>query len=175
METVAGIFTTTRAAREGLARLRARGLGDDHLTLFLPGTPEHVVEATVATEDAEPPGMGAAVGGVIGGAVGLATASVLLPGVGPVVIAGLLAAAVAGAAGGGAVGDRIEERLTNGIPHDELRIYEAALRRGRAVLIAAADTDAEAIAIRETLHVEGAESVDAAREDWLTGLRGPGQ
>jgi hypothetical protein len=89
------------------------------------------------------------------------------------VVAGLLAAGVAGAAGGAVVGDRVEDRLADGLPRDELPIYQAALRRGRSVAVAAVDSDEEAERAREVFRAAGAESVDAARERWLTGLEEP--
>jgi hypothetical protein len=58
-----------------------------------------------------------------------------------------------------------------GLPHDELGVYSAALRDGRAVVIAGAESSTNAELIRETLRLAGAESVDLAREDWLVGLR----
>jgi hypothetical protein len=116
--------------------------------------------------------MGAAVGGVLGGAVGLSTAALVLPGVGPIVVAGLLAAGVAGAAGGAVVGDKVEDQLSNGLPRDELPIYERALKRGRSVVVAPVDDDAEAERARDAFRAAGAESVDGARDRSLTGVAG---
>jgi len=130
----------------------------------------------VPADDGESPGMGAAVGGVIGGAVGLSAAAIVLPGVGPLVLAGLLAAGLAGTAGGAVLGDSLEDVLSGGVPHDELRVYEDALRRGRSVVVALIDGDPEADRMRDVLRAAGAETVDAARRNWSTGLRDvPGQ
>jgi hypothetical protein len=118
--------------------------------------------------------MGAAVGGVLGAAVGLSTAAVALPGVGPIVVAGLLAAGAAGAAGGAIVGDRLEDALGGGLPRDELALYEAALRRGRSVAAVSVESDDEVRRVRGILTEAGAETVDPARNDRLTGLRGTG-
>jgi hypothetical protein len=56
------------------------------------------------------------------------------------------------------------------LPADEIFVYEDALRKGRSVVIALADQN-KASLFRELLKVEGAEEVDAAREQWWIGLR----
>jgi hypothetical protein len=172
MQTVVGIFASSAAASDALERLRRAGIRRDRVSILVPGTPERDVERRVPTDEGEPPGMGAAVGGVLGGAVGLSTAALVLPGVGPIVVAGLLAAGVAGAAGGAVVGDKVEDELSNGLPRDELPIYERALKRGRSVVVAAVDDDAEAERARSAFRAAGAESVDAARDRWMTGVAG---
>jgi hypothetical protein len=104
----------------------------------------------------------------------VAAASLLVPGVGPVLALGILGAAILGVAGGatGAVaGQALEEGLARGIPRDELFVYEDALRRGRSVVIAFVDDGAMAEKARAELSHAGAESIDAAREEWWVGLR----
>jgi outer membrane lipoprotein SlyB len=171
METVTAIFTSPEGARRAAERLRAAGVPAEHIICLWPGTSGREVERKVPTEDAEQPGLGAAVGGAVGGAVGLATASLVLPGVGPIVVAGLLAAGIAGATAGGVIGDNVEEALTRGLPRDELPLYKAALRRGKSVVVITAADDDEAERARSTLRAANAESVDAARDDWMVGLR----
>jgi len=61
--------------------------------------------------------------------------------------------------------------MTDGLPEDELFVYEDALRRGRSVVIALAQDEAGAKRFRELLQTEGAEEIDAAREQWWIGLR----
>jgi hypothetical protein len=65
----------------------------------------------------------------------------------------------------------METAITEGVPRDEIYVYEDALRRGRSVLIAFADTEQIAENARAELARAGAESVDAAREEWWIGLR----
>ena len=131
------------------------------------------------TSDAEQPGMGKAVGGVVGAAIGIAgglelgavAATMLIPGVGPVVAVGLAGAALLGAlgaVGGVAAGAALES--TNGVPADEIFVYKDALRRGRSVLFAEADSGSQADRVRDLLTEAGAESIDAAREEWWIGL-----
>jgi hypothetical protein len=77
----------------------------------------------------------------------------------------------AGATIGASVGGKAEKSTYEGIPEDEIFVYEDALRRGRSVVIALAENAATASAVRDRLMRNGAESVDAAREQWWTGLR----
>lgn len=109
-----------------------------------------------------------------GGALGTAVASILVPGVGPVVAIGLASAALlglGGAAAGAAAGDALEDAGAPELPQDELFVYEDALRQGRTVVIATAKDEDHADKARRVLEQAGAESVDAAREQWWVGLR----
>jgi hypothetical protein len=182
MEAVTGVFRSKSDAERALAQIRAMGLSEDRLTLLTPdnrkterGPTEQAAAPVVA---AEQPGIGKAVGAVLGTAAGMSggplIVAALLPGVGPITAIGLLGGALLAAAGGtiGAVaGGKFENAMTEGLPEDELFVYEDALRKGRSVLIALADDAAAASRVRELLMVEGAETVDAAREQWWIGLR----
>ena len=182
MRTVAGIFNSYEDAGRAVDNLRSIGIPEDHINLLAPGTSEEELDATVPTTETEQPGMGKTLGGAVGGALGVAggmhigaaAASLFVPGVGPVLAAGILGAAllgVGGAAAGAVAGDAVEDNLAAGLPHDELYVYEDALRRGRAVVLAVADDDAQGEAARGVLGQSGAESLDAARESWWVGLR----
>ncbi|HEX8131407.1 MAG TPA: hypothetical protein VF527_20070 [Pyrinomonadaceae bacterium] len=182
MNTVAGIFQTREDAARAVESLRGLGLSDENLSLLSPGATEPQVEADVQTSDTEQPGMGNALGGLVGGAMGAAggmtlgaaAASLLVPGVGPIMAAGIVGAALFGAGGaaaGMAAGGALEDTIAHGLPHDELFVYEDALRQGRSVVIAGVEDDEQAEAARAALDAAGAESVDAARESWWVGLR----
>lgn len=181
MSTVAGIFRSRADAERAAESLRSAGIDNDHLNLLTPGTTDQELEASVPTTETEQPGMGSALGGTVGAAmgtaggltIGAATASLLVPGVGPVLAAGIIGAAllgVGGAAAGAAAGSAMEDSV-EGLPHDELYVYEDALRQGRSVLLVVADDEARADTARGVLTQAGAESVDAARENWWVGLR----
>lgn len=180
MSTVAGIFKTREAAERAVEHLRSTGIADESISLLAPGTTPEELDAAVPTTETEQPGMGKALGGWAGGALGVAggmhigaaAASLFVPGVGPVIAAGLIGAALLGAGGaatgiaaGGAMEDAVE-----GMPHDELYVYEDALRQGKTVVIVVADEDRDEAA-RNILAQAGAESIDAARESWWVGLR----
>jgi hypothetical protein len=177
MRTVAGIFGSREAAAHGLQRLRGIGVREDAINVLMPGASDRQV-ANVATDDGEQPGMGAALGAVAGGAtgasiglpVGAAIASFMIPGIGPIIAAGALGAALFGA-GGAAIGHAMEENMSTGLPHDELYLYEEALRRGKMVVFVQAADDHDADIVRAALDAAGAESIDAAREEWWVGVR----
>lgn len=181
MEPVAGIFRTRHEAERAVTQLSSIGVNKNKIVFLTRGTSVEELEHVVPTTDTEQEGMGAAMGGTVGGAMGVAggatlgagLASLLVPGVGPIIAAGVLAAAVLGIGGavaGAAAGDALEEELAPGLPHDELFVYEDALRKGRSVVIAFVDED-NGDRIRKLFADTGAESIDAAREDWWIGLR----
>jgi hypothetical protein len=181
MSTVAAIFNSRADAERAVELLGSAGVSEDRISLLTPGTSQRQLD-DVPTTETEQPGMGSALGGVVGGALGVAgglhlgaaVASLLIPGVGPVLAAGIIGAALLGAGGaatGMAVGDKLEDSMARGLPHDELFVYEDALRRGRSVVIIVADDDPQAQTTRGVLEQAGAESVDAARESWWVGLR----
>jgi hypothetical protein len=61
--------------------------------------------------------------------------------------------------------------MADGLPKDELFVYEDALRQGRTVLIVLTEDTDQAEAARAVLGQEGAESLDTARDMWWVGLR----
>ncbi len=182
MNTVAGIFSSRADAEGAVERLRSAGVGEDSVSLLTPGTTQGELDAAVPTTETEQSGTGTALGGTVGGAIGAAgglhlgaaIASFFVPGVGPIMAAGIIGAALLGAGGvatGMAAGSALEGNLAKGLPHDELFVYEDALRQGRSVLIVSAEDDEQAERVRVVLADAGAESLDAARESWWVGLR----
>src|SRR6266540_6877630 len=182
METVAGIFSSRDRAEEAVRQLHSLGIPNDRIALLIPGMSDERVEEAVPTADSEQPGMGQALGGTVGGAMGVAggaslgavAASLLVPGVGPVIAGGLLGAAILGAGGtvtGMAAGEALDQALVEGLPHDELYVYEHALRNGRSVVITFAEDHESAERVREALAKTSAQTVAAARESWWLDLR----
>jgi hypothetical protein len=179
MEAVSGVFKTRSEAERAVHEAAKAGIPADRITLLTPGSVDHLEKEmqSVPTDTAEQPGMGKAIGALVGGGVGITGGSLLIalvPGVGPITALGLLGAAIVGAAGaavGAAVGDRAEKSTTEGLPEDEIYVYEDALRGGRSVVVALAENADSASHLREVMKREGAESVDAAREQWWIGLR----
>ena len=181
METVSGIFQSRAQAEGAVQELHSLGIPNDRIALLTPGMSDARVESAVPTADSEQPGMGKAMGGAVGGAMGIAggaslgvaAASLLIPGVGPVIALGILGAAILGVGGtaaGMAAGGALEKELESGLPHDELYLYEDALRKGRSVVIAFIDGGA-IYAAQSAFVSAGAESIDDARENWWIGLR----
>lgn len=178
MQSVVGIFTGREAAERAASALRAPDVAGESVSTLAPGTSPAEAGSRVPTTEGEQPGIGATLGGVVGTAAGatggmhiaLAAAVTVVPLVGPVIVTGLLAGAVVGATAGVAIGKALENYLSEGLPKDELFVYEEALRRGRAVVIALVESDDRARACRAILEREGAASVDAARASWRVGL-----
>jgi len=182
MDSVSGIFNSRADAERAIELLGATRAADEHLVLLSPGTEDEVLEEAVPEPESEEPGtaekMGTAVGrgiGIAGGIMlGGVVGSVFVPGVGAVLAAGVLAAALLGTGGaalGAAAGGALDERASENLRHDQLHLYEAALRQGRSVLVALANDESEAQAMREVLADAGAETLDEARENWWNELR----
>jgi hypothetical protein len=177
MKAVTGVFGAASDAKRAGEQLRSIGVREERITFLTPEGRDANLESVpvVATEQ---PGMGKAIGALVGGAAGISAGplvvAALVPGVGPITAIGLLAGAFAGAAGAGlgaVAGGKAEDSMTDGLPEDEVFVYEDALRKGRSVLIVMAEDEAQAALVRELLKAEGAEEVDAAREQWWVGLR----
>lgn len=173
-----GIFTERAAAERAVADLRAAGLPPKSIRVLVPGRSDDEVSA-LPTSEAEQPGIGKAVGGVVGGAVGAMTgaelgaaaaATVLMPVAGPAIAIGLVGAVLL-TIGGVVVGGKMERALANGLPKDELFLYEDALRRGHSIVVVTTSDADEQKRATEALETAGAESVDAARKQWWIGLR----
>jgi hypothetical protein len=182
MKTVAGIFASRAEAARAAESLRALGIPEDRLSLLTQGDSAEELGEQVPTTETEQPGLGKAIGTWAGGALGVAgglhlgtvIATSLIPGVGPVLAVGMIGAALLGAGGavaGSKAGEALEDNLAPELPHDELYVYEDALRQGKSVVIAAAEDEAQADGARGALAGAGAESIDAARESWWLGLR----
>ena len=175
MKAVTGVFRSQSDAQRSVVEMRSLGLPQDRITILTPGSEAALQSVPVVA--GEQPGMGKAIGAVLGASAGLSGApliAALVPGVGPVAALGLLGGAVLAAAGAGigaVAGGKLENAMTEGIPEDELFVYEDALRKGRSVVIALADDEDEASRFRKLLKADGAEAVDAAREQWWIGLR----
>jgi hypothetical protein len=176
MKAITGVYASASDAERAWSQFREIGIAEDRITLLTPAGISRADAAPIVST--EQPGMGKAIGALIGGGIGLSAGplrvAALIPGVGPITAVGLLGGALLAAAGasvGAVAGAKSENFMTKGLPEDELFVYEDALRKGRSVIIAMAENDAEAARFRELLTTEGAESVDAAREQWWVGLR----
>jgi hypothetical protein len=180
MKSAAGVFRSSSDALRAVDRLNAIGIPYDRINLLAPYDSLREIER-VPTTEAERRGVGTAVGALVGGVtgaalgpIGAAFLSVTLPGIGSVAAAGMYAAALLGAGGaiaGAAAGGALEEATSQGLPRDELYVYEDALRQGRSVVIALADGEEQVEAARQVLAESGAESIDAARKHWWLGIR----
>ena len=173
MTPTVGIFFDRASAERAVGNLRAVGVPPKSIHVLVPGSEPPV--AKVPMSEAEQPGIGKAIGGAVGVASGAeigaaAAASALLPVAGPAIAIGIVGAVLL-SLGGAAAGGALESALADGLPRDELFVYEDALRRGYSIVVVMptnADEHERAVAVLEG---SGAESVDAARERWWIGLR----
>ena len=184
MEVVTGVFESRDNAEKAVNQLRSLGIPDQRIGIMAPGSASaDTVEKGVPVTDTEDPGMGKAMGAAVGGAMGaaggatlgLAVATLAIPGVGPVIAFGMVGAALlgmVGAAAGSAVGDTVEEELGEGIPHEDVYLYEDVLRHGNSIVVAYADDDSDqADRAKEVLNNAGAEDIETLRERWWEELR----
>lgn len=182
MQSVTGVFTSRDDAEKAVSELRNLGIPGNRIGIVAPGSAPERLEAAVPVTDTESPGMGRAMGAAVGGAMGaaggatagLAVASLAIPGIGPLIAFGMVGAAllgVVGAAAGSAVGDTVEEGLGEGIPHEDVYLYEDSLRHGRSIVIVYAEEGDQADRAAEILNEAGAEDLDTLREKWWGELR----
>src|SRR5215211_3098071 len=150
MQAITGVFKSQDQAENVVNQLRSLGIPDKRIGIVRPGTHSEGLEAGVPVSDTEEPGMGRAMGAAVGGAMGaaggatagLAVASLAVPGIGPLLAFGMVGAALlgtVGAAAGSSVGDQVEEELGEGIPHEDVYLFEDALRHGQTVLVTYAE------------------------------------
>jgi hypothetical protein len=71
---------------------------------------------------------------------------------------------------GARAGGAVEDAMNKGLPADEVFIYQDALRRGRSIVVAFPDSE-RAEKVRQAMASHGAETIDAARQEWWVGLR----
>lgn len=182
MQVVTGVFKSENNAETAVNQLRSLGIPDKRIGIVRPGTHPERLEAGVPVTDTEDPGMGRAMGAAVGGAMGaaggatagLAIASLVIPGIGPLVAFGMVGAGllgILGAAAGSAVGDTVEEELGEGIPHEDVYLYEDALRHGHSVVIAYVDEGDQADGAADVMQKAGAEDLEDLREKWWEELR----
>jgi hypothetical protein len=178
LNTVVGVFQSRPGAERACAELAPLGIAAHRVNVLTPQMTEREL-SQIPTIQAEQPGMGKALGAVVGGAVGLAggmgiaevaLSSLVAPGIGPVLGFGLLSGALL-AAMGAVTGGAIEDYMAQGLPGDELLVYEDALRRGRSVVVVTPESNVQERIARGVLEAAGAETIDRAREMWWLGLR----
>ncbi len=182
MEIITGIFRTRVEAEAAVHELKSLGIPDGRLGLLRPGLTEKELERDLPVSDTEGEGIGTAMGATVGGAIGAAggatlgaaAASLAIPGVGPVVAIGLVGAAllgVAGAATGAVAGKSMDDALGGGLPHEDLYVYEEALRRGYSVVVAFAEDGDQGSHSSEAMKRFGSEDMETIRESWWQTLR----
>src|SRR5215211_6981973 len=167
MQAITGVFKSQDQAENVVNQLRSLGIPDKRIGIVRPGSAPVRLEAGVPVTDTEDPGMGRAMGAAVGGAMGaaggatagLAVASLAVPGIGPLLAFGMVGAALLGLVGAGAgaaVGDTVEEELGEGIPHEDVYLYEDSLRHGHSIVLAYPDDGEQSDRAAEVINNAGA-------------------
>jgi len=182
MEAITGVFKSSNNALETVRQLQDLGIPEKRIGMLTPGMRPERLERSVPMADTEAPGMGKAMGAAVGGAMGVAggatlgmvAASLAIPGVGPVLALGILGGAllgIGGAAAGAKAGETLEEELGEGLPREDVYLYEDALRHGHSVVIAYADEGEQTDRAIEIFQRSGVEDLAGLRENWWHELR----
>jgi hypothetical protein len=149
MNTVVGVFESRSEAERACTRLAPLDIPERRVNVLTPQMTERELAAfprLKRSRRAWAKALGAAVGGAVGLAGGMVaevtSSSLAAPGIGPVLGIGLLSGAVL-AAIGAVTGGAIENYMAQGLPGDELLVYEDALRRGRSVVVVTPENNAQ--------------------------------
>jgi len=179
--TVVAFFKDRVNAESAVQDLRAAGFTDDQLGIAT----RQEIEAEAgrpATDAGSTAVTGAASGGVLGGLVGLlaGAGALVIPGLGPVLAGGILTSILAGAGIGAAAGGVIGALMGMGVPEEQARRLDTALRAGGTIVAVSTGTRTqEAIRIlevhqgdvgqRETGHTAAATTSGAWRRGYYDG------
>jgi uncharacterized protein (TIGR02271 family) len=177
MPNIIGLFDSRREAESAIHQLVNSGINRDYISIVSHNDNQDTRD--LETDDdtsgaAKGAGIGAALGGVGGLLAGLA--GLAIPGIGPILAAGPIAAALGGALGGaglGAVTGGLIGALTDmGVPENEARHYEDAVRQGKTLLTVRAEDDASAERVAGILDDCGALDIEGDVDRDRTERRG---
>ncbi len=161
---VTAVFRDRLNAERALDMLHSRGYTDNEINVLMSDKTRSIYYAgkekpdkiTAGSHAGEGLGVGGAIGTAVGatlGAIAMIGSTIVLPGIGTAAatwfIAGPLAGAFAGGGIGAVTGGLIGVLVGWGIPEDNARAYEAALRDGGVVLGVHPHDDDEDSKIRE--------------------------
>jgi hypothetical protein len=160
-KTITAVFDTRLDAEFALRKLDESGYTKDQVTMLVSEETRGKHFGIDATSKSD---QGAAVGAAVGGLTGalyLALASagtLLIPGLN-LIVSGALVGALAGLGVGGAAGGLVGGLVGLGIPENEAKLYDDAVRKGSILIAVDATTDANAVRITEILKNTTAQSV----------------
>jgi hypothetical protein len=173
-KTVIGSFRDHAAAQLFFDTLTSRGFAPSDINLMMSDatrTREYAWDArdekdrftgsTAGNKAAEGAGIGSAIGSAVGGtiaAIAAAGTSLVVPGLN-LVVAGPIVAALAGAGAGAMTGGFVGGLVGLGIPEQDAKAYNEALKRGGVVMSVATQDDAEAREIKDLMTHHGGEQV----------------
>jgi hypothetical protein len=133
---VIGVFEHADAAQAAMKDLEAAGYAHDDISLVMqqPGRPPEIGAGETKANEGIVAGVSA--GAVLGGIAGLA--AMAIPGVGAILAAGPIAAAL-GALSGAALGGLVGSFMGLGVPTEQAKEYEQAVRAGGVVVAVKVD------------------------------------
>jgi len=131
-ESVIAVFRSTKDAQLALEDLKVHGFSETQLSLVTRADERELLAAN-PSQHGDQMEKSAAKGAAAGAALGLLAGSALLviPGLGPVFFAGAMASGITGGLVGGLVG----AMGGWGVKDDHIRQYEAALNKGKALVV----------------------------------------
>lgn len=155
--TVIGVFQDREAAEAAYQHLRDSGVpADDISVMHKPdgGRPEIGVEQThTGKTTAAVTGVGLVVGGIVGAAL------LAVPGVGPLLAVGPITLVLGGIGIGGSLGALLGSIIGLGVPTEQAKEYEQAIRNG-GIFVAVRATEGTMVHdIRGLLHQYGAQQL----------------
>jgi hypothetical protein len=171
MLVVTGVFRSRQRAQELVDNIR-EAVGPEHIAVLTPGASMRRIHSVPTTSDMPP--VGKYLAATLGAALGLGLGATLflflleLPLV--VSIPASLVVGLFGALAFGLTGENVDDQAFQGVPADELFVYQDALRKGRSVVIVRLREDEQLPRVQEMLASGGAETIDPARSNWQLGL-----
>ncbi len=159
---IAGIFADRDTATAAIGRLRALGLGSDHLGVAVHGDDSMVLEHDDEHELATDMEAGALTGTPIGAIAGLALAGLAVPGIGLIGLGGMFALAGASALWGGLIGAYVGASIGDegGNAHRDLSY--TALEPGEVLVLVCSHGHADVVRDVIEQHSGRLHAVDAA-------------
>ena len=159
--TVFGVFDEADRAEDAVNELRDAGFDRNDISLLARSEKEARAAAGSSGAEAKGAGTGIVLGGIAGGALGwlVGAGALAIPGVGPVVALGALGTALAGAAAGAVAGGLIGLLAGLGVPEEQAKAYEAAIKRGAILVTCGCEDDREVQRARDILQRHSASDV----------------
>ena len=160
-KTITAVFDTRDESEAALRKLEQAGFTKDHVAILVS---EETRGSYLVTDESHKIKTGAEAGAAIGGLagalyLGLATAGLfLVPGLN-VVVTGAVIGGLVGLGTGAVTGGLIGALVGLGVPENEARLYEGAVRDGATLIAVETSDDASANKAKEILKGTSAKSV----------------
>lgn len=175
-KTVVGYFDNFRQAENAVDELTRDGFRREDISIIANQEARRSTTRVSGSDKAgeSDAGTGAAVGAttgaVVGGAAGLiaSLAGLTIPVVGPILAAGPIVAMLSGAGVGAVAGGLIGALVNLGVPEEEARVYEEAVKRGGTLVTLKAE-DARAQAAADIMNRHGAVDIKQRATQWRQG------